>query len=75
MNDNLETFNTLMGSLRHCRNVPVKKLASVELASAPTMEFKVGLNVAVTERLSWCGKISKLTSLKHRNTLLRVAHG
>ena len=41
----------------------------------PITDFKVGINLTVTESLSWLRKISKLTSIRHRCTLLRVAHG
>ena len=41
----------------------------------PITEFKIGLYLTIAESLSWCKKISVLTSIRHRNILLRVAHG
>ena len=41
----------------------------------PITSYKLGTNLTGTEALSWGYKLSKLTSIKHRNILLRVAHG
>ena len=36
---------------------------------------KIGLNLLRDESLSWGLRISKLTSTRHKNILLRIAHG
>ena len=38
-------------------------------------EFKIGLNLSEMEARSWGLKLSKLSSTRHKNLLLRVAHG
>ena len=42
---------------------------------APVQELKIGLRLTESESLNWGFRISKLTSTKHKSTLLRVAHG
>ena len=41
----------------------------------PIMNFKIGYDLSRRESLSWGHRLSKLTSIRHRFTLLRVAHG
>ena len=38
-------------------------------------EFKIGMQLSELEARSWSLKISKLTSTRHKNLLLRIAHG
>ena len=38
-------------------------------------EFKIGMQLNQSEGLSWGLKLSKVSSTKHKNILLRVAHG
>ena len=59
---------------------PLGKCTSQELRSerakkSPLRIFKIGLDLTEGEALSWGLKLSKLTSTKHKNTVLRVAHG
>ena len=59
---------------------PLEECTSKEIRTArsdprPITEFKVGLNLTISESLSWLKKVAKLTNIRHRNTLLRVAHG
>ena len=37
--------------------------------------YKIGLILSPGEVLNWTGKIRKLTSVRHKSTLLRIAHG
>ena len=42
---------------------------------SPILNFKIGLVLAPKESCTWFLRISKLTSTKHKNTLLRLIHG
>ena len=37
--------------------------------------YKIGLDLSRSEALNWANRLSKLCSVRHRNILLRVAHG
>ena len=37
--------------------------------------YKIGLNLSKNEALNWADRVAKLSSVRHRNTILRVAHG
>ena len=37
--------------------------------------YKIGLNLRKNEALNWANRVAKLSSVRHRNTILRVAHG
>ena len=59
---------------------PLEKLTSKQIRECrsdqkPITEFKLGLSVSTREGLSWGLKLSKVTNVRHRNMLLRVAHG
>ena len=41
----------------------------------PIQEFKIGLRLTSNESLSWGLRLSKLSSTRHKNTLLKAAHG
>ena len=41
----------------------------------PVTTLKIGLNLSVPESLNWGLKLTKLTSTRHKNVLLRAAHG
>ena len=60
----------------------LNKMSSKELRQSRSNEednminvFKLGLVLDPGELLSWTGKMRKLTSTRHKNILLRVAHG
>ena len=38
-------------------------------------DFKIGFNLTRGEALNWADRVSKLSSIRHRNVLLRIAHG
>ena len=40
----------------------------------PICLYKSGLILSPVETLNWASKVAKLTSVRHRNTLLRIAH-
>ena len=43
--------------------------------SSPITSYKIGMELSVSEAKTWGLRLSKLTSVKHRNIILRVAHG
>ena len=59
---------------------PLFKLSSKEIRLSrtkkiPLRSFKIGMELSNSESLTWCHRISKLTSTGHKNTILRIAHG
>ena len=58
---------------------PLMKCTSKEIRSArsneePLKEFKIGLDLSVQEAATWGLRLTKLTSIRHRATLLKIAH-
>jgi hypothetical protein len=58
----------------------VSKLTSKEIRKElkevdPLVCYKSGMILSVTETMTWGYKIKKLNLVRHRNILLRVAHG
>ena len=41
----------------------------------PIRNYKLGVELGTAEALNWGFKLSKLTATKHKNILLRIAHG
>ena len=59
---------------------PLEALASKEIRLSrsnhePVRSYKIGLEMTETQSLSWSLKLAKLKSTRHKNILLRVAHG
>ena len=59
---------------------PLKSLTSKEFrlirsAKLPIKIFKIGMNLTTMESINWGFRLAKLTSTKHKNSLLRIAHG
>ena len=75
MNEELGTSYYTNGKFKTLIECTSKEIRVSRTDAKPITEFKVGMTLTVTESLSWSKKISKLTSVRHRNTLLRVAHG
>ena len=42
---------------------------------SPILDFKIGMQLDSRASIDWGFKVKKLTSTKHKNTLMRVAHG
>ena len=64
----------------NCKLKDMRALSSKEyrLARNNTEQqcvFKIGLILTPLESSSWCLKISKLTNVRHKSLLLRLAHG
>ncbi len=59
---------------------PLEKCTSKEIRMSraghdPIKDYKFGLNLEPMEALNWGFKLTKLTSVRHRASILRVAHG
>ena len=59
---------------------PIGKLSSKDLRTArhsgdPICLFKIGMILTPSETITWGSRLKKLTSTKHKSTLLRAAHG
>ena len=52
-----------------------KEIRESSAVAEPIKDFKLGTTMTVSEALNWGSRLNKLTSTKHRNILLRVAHG
>jgi hypothetical protein len=72
------------GSMYPIRNrqiADLTKLTSREIRTCqadgddPICIYKVGLILAPAEVLAWTNKLRKLTSVRHRSNILRIAHG
>ena len=62
------------------RHKPLNKITSNEIRNSrcdqiPILSFKLGTELTSSESISWGLKLAKLTSARHKNTLLRVSHG
>lgn len=62
------------------RSYSLSKLTSKEIrtyrkSETPICVFKLGAIATPAEVLNWGASLTKLTSIKHRNMLLKVAHG
>ena len=74
-NENLHNFifrNKGFVSIEKCTS---KEIRESRNSNVPITEFKIGAILSVGESLSLFHQISKLTSTRHKNILLRVMHG
>ena len=56
-------------------NISSKEFRTARTNDSPTLEFKIGLRLAESDSLTWSLSLSKLTSTRHKNILLRGVHG
>ena len=56
-------------------NLTCKELRETKEAKAPLTAYKIGLTLEVADSLTWCYRINKLTSTRHKAAILRSAHG
>lgn len=52
-----------------------KEIRESRTNKAPILEFKIGMRLNPRASLDWGFKVNRLTSTRHKNILLRVAHG
>ena len=52
-----------------------KEIRESRTSQDPVTNLRIGALLSTAEALSWGYKLSRLTSVKHRNTILKTAHG
>jgi len=65
----------ISGKLKNLSKCSSKEIRINRQENEQTCVFKIGLILNVTESKTWLYKIRKLTSVRHRNLMLRIAHG
>jgi hypothetical protein len=61
--------------LKRLENCSSKEIRQSRHDEHQICDFKIGLNLSIAESKTWLNNIRTLTSVKHRNVLLRAAHG
>ena len=59
-------------SLNKCTS---KEIRLHRCSQLPIRSYKIGLELTEKEALNWGFRMTKLTSVKHKSTILRIAHG
>jgi hypothetical protein len=72
---NRELCVMIRGRLIDLRKLCSKSLREYLYIKEPICTFKFGSILSPTESLNWGNALRKVTSVRHRSTLLRVAHG
>ena len=60
---------------KHLGKITSKEFRTNRTADSPILEFKLGVRLSESDSRTWSLRLSKLTSTKHKNILLRVVHG
>ena len=70
-------YPTKTGHLGDLRKLSIKEIREARMIETEKIicMYKIGLALTPGEVLSWTSKIRKLTSVRHRSILLRIAHG
>ena len=74
-NPNLSYTIWMSDRLVNLSTVTTKQIREARASKIPITSFKIGLDLRTADSLTWCYRISKLTSTRHKNTLLKTAHG
>ena len=61
--------------LKPLARLTAKHFREAQETSQPICVYKIGAVLSPTDNLSWAYKLRKLTSTKHKNVLLKIAHG
>ena len=72
--NNPSQMTFLNNKLVNLSSLSSKEIRDGRASKEPICLFKSGLILDPSEALNWANKIRKVTSVRHRNTLLRVAH-
>jgi len=62
------------GSLKQLSKCTTKDIRTCKMSKEQICNFKIGLELTTTVSKTWLNIVRKLSSIKHRSTLLRVAH-
>ena len=52
-----------------------KEIRLAQSSKTPILDFKLGIKLTSSESVNWGTRIKKLTSTRHKNSLLRALHG
>lgn len=61
--------------LKPLHSLTAKRIRMLRADNDPECVFKIGLLMSPIDSINWCHKLSKLTSTRHKNSLLKAAHG
>ena len=64
-----------MDKLVSISSLSTKQFRELTEDMTPVTSYKIGLHLEVDESLTWLYRIKKLSSVKHQNTILKIAHG
>ena len=73
--ENEQLMFYMNGKWRHLAVCSSKEIRLQRANQEPLTNFKIGLNLTRAESLSWAHRITKVTSTRHKNTILKIAHG
>ena len=59
-------------TIAKCTSKEIRESFSVQ---EPIRDYKIGVTLTASEALNWGKRLNSLTATKHKNILLRVAHG
>ena len=63
------------GKIVDLRTISSQKIREVFKDNTPICVYKLGSIMTASEALNWTNALRKVTSVRHRNTLLKMAHG
>ena len=75
LNAPMESYVLINGKFKEIVKCTSKEIRASRTRLDPIQNLKLGINLTRPEASNWGFKLAKLTSIKHRNMLLRVAHG
>ena len=75
VNANQNALYPIKGALIELSNLSSKQIREARSNNEPICIFKCGLILNPAESINFMAKIKKLTSVRHRNILLRYLHG
>ena len=70
-----EFFLTTRGVFKTISSCTSKEIRESRHNKQPICSYKIGTTLTVSDAASWGNKLNQLTSTRHKNTLLRFAHG
>ena len=73
-NDFLRSY-LVSNKFKVLESIVSKGIREARMDKTPLTVFKIGYNLSSIESTSWGLKLTKLSSTRHKNVLLRVAHG
>ena len=65
----------IRSKLKEIASCTSKEIRESKTNGIPVTEYKLGVNLSIAEAVNWGNMVAKLTSVKHRNIILRLAHG